>query len=97
VSIYLSTTGPDELHLFAKELQMLFKIQYAALTIALFVAIALCLEKRAYAYVDPGSSLLLCQSASALFAGAVFYFRRRVKALFSRAGDAKTPPPKQSL
>lgn len=75
---------------------MLFKIQYAGWTIALFFAIALCLESRAYAYVDPGSSQLLCQSASALFAGAIFYFRRRFKALFSRSVSAKTPPPKAS-
>ena len=61
------------------------RVLYLAVTGALFLALSCAFERSAYAYVDPGSSLLLFQSASALVTGALFYFRRRIKALFSRS------------
>jgi hypothetical protein len=64
---------------------MMLRIKYIAVTAALFIAVSFCLEQRAYAYVDPGSSLLLFQSISAMFTGALFYFRKRIKALFTRS------------
>ena len=48
------------------------------------------MEQRAYAYVDPGSSLLLFQSISAMVTGALFYFRRRLKSLLVRSSRSKT-------
>lgn len=71
---------------------MRFKLTYYALTAALFLALGLSLEPRAYAYVDPGSSLLIFQSVSAVVTGVLFYFRRRLKALFgkSSAGSNST-------
>jgi uncharacterized membrane protein len=64
---------------------MALKLKYFALTAALFIALTFCFERRAYAYVDPGSSLLIFQSLSAVVTGTVFYFRRRLKALFTRS------------
>jgi hypothetical protein len=61
---------------------MKLRVSYAALTVCLFLALATCFERRAYAYVDPGSGILACQAMSAFVAGAVFYLRERVKRLF---------------
>jgi hypothetical protein len=61
------------------------KLQYGALTILLFLALGICLERPAYAYVDPGSGLMIFQSMGAVVTGTVFYFRRRLKALIGRS------------
>jgi hypothetical protein len=63
---------------------MSLKLKYFAVTAGLFLALGIFFERPAYGYVDPGSSLLVFQSISALVTGAMFYFRRRVKALFTR-------------
>jgi hypothetical protein len=60
------------------------KLTYFAVTVLLFLALGSSLERPAYAYVDPGSSLLVFQSLSAMVTGVLFYFRRRLKALFGR-------------
>ena len=69
---------------------MSIKMKYFAVTAALFVALSFSLEQPAYAYVDPGSSLLIFQSLSALITGALFYFRRRLKSLFTRSSTTST-------
>jgi len=74
---------------------MILKLRYALVTFALFLCLSLSCEKRAYAYVDPGSSLLMFQSVSALVTGAAFYFRRRLKALFTKSEHGETAPPKE--
>ena len=61
------------------------RLKYFALTIMLFVALSFAFEVQAHAYVDPGSGLLIFQGISAVFSGALFYFRRRLKNLFVRA------------
>jgi hypothetical protein len=63
---------------------MSLKLKYFCITSALFIALGFCFERPAYAYVDPGSSLLIFQGLSATITGALFYFRRRLKALFTR-------------
>lgn len=68
------------------------KISYWVLTIVLFAAIANTFERPVYAYVDPGSSLLIFQGVSAVVTGAVFYFRRRLKALITKLRASKTTP-----
>jgi hypothetical protein len=60
------------------------RLKYFALTIMLFVALSFAFEGQAHAYVDPGSGLLIFQGISAIFSGALFYFRRRLKNLFVR-------------
>jgi hypothetical protein len=61
------------------------KYIYTAVTCLLAVTLFMAIEPRAYAYVDPGSSLLLFQSISAMVTGALFYFRRRLKSLVVRS------------
>jgi hypothetical protein len=63
---------------------MSHKMNYFFLTVALFLALGFCFERRAYGYVDPGSSLLVFQSLSAVVTGIIFHFRRRLKSLFTR-------------
>ena len=55
------------------------------------VLLALSLEPRAYAYVDPGSSLLLFQGIGATLSAGLFYFRKRLMRLFgtSRATEER--------
>lgn len=72
---------------------MSIKIRYFAITAALFVALSFSFERQAYAYIDPGSSLLIFQSISAMVTGAIFYFRRRLKALFTRSSSSSTEKP----
>lgn len=64
--------------------------QAACVTVScLFVVALFCaLEPRAYAYVDPGSGLLLYQGVSAMFAGVFFHFRRRLKALVASTASS---------
>ena len=69
---------------------MSLKIKYFAVTAALFIALGFCFERPAYAYVDPGSSLLIFQSISAMITGTLFFFRRRLKALFSKPSSHKS-------
>ncbi len=69
---------------------MAFKLKYVAVTAALFFAVSFCLEQQAYAYVDPGSSLLIFQSISAMITGALFYFRKRLKSLFTRSSTSSS-------
>ena len=64
---------------------MALRLKYCAVTAALFVALTFCFERPAYGYVDPGSSLLIFQSLSAIVTGTIFYFRRRLKSLFTRS------------
>ena len=60
------------------------KLRYFAVTLMLLFALSFAFERQAYAYVDPGSGLLIFQGISAVFSGALFYFRRRLKNLFVR-------------
>lgn len=68
------------------------RLQLALLTLTLFVTLSFSLERQAHAYVDPGSSLLLFQSLSAIVSGALFYFRRRIKNLFTKSVPKPAEP-----
>lgn len=50
----------------------------------LLIFLAAVLERRAYAYTDPGSSLLLFQSVSSVGLAVVYFFRRRVASAMRR-------------
>jgi hypothetical protein len=41
-------------------------------------------ERRAMAYVDPGSGLLALQSIASVMAAGLFFLRRRIMSLFTR-------------
>jgi hypothetical protein len=58
---------------------MTYKLKYFAITLTLLVALSFAFERQAYAYVDPGSGLLIFQGISAIVSGALIYFRRRIK------------------
>ena len=62
--------------------RMTHKLKYFAITLMLLIALSFTFERQAHAYVDPGSGLLIFQGISAVFSGALFYFRRRLKNLF---------------
>jgi hypothetical protein len=71
-------------------MMMIHRLKYFAATLALFLALGVFLERPAYAYVDPGSSLLVYQSISAMVTGALFYFRRRLKAMITKTPSDPT-------
>ncbi len=59
------------------------------LTIFCCFCLMLGTERRAMAYVDPGSGLLALQSIGSLLAAAGFFLRRRIMGLFNK----KKPQP----
>lgn len=67
-------------------MRMAHNLKYFAITLMLLITLSFAFERQAHAYVDPGSGLLIFQGISAVFSGALFYFRRRLKNLF-----VKTP------
>jgi hypothetical protein len=54
--------------------------------------IALCLlvgsERRAFAYVDPGSGLIALQTAASVVAAYAYFLRRRIRTFFTRRQNA---------
>lgn len=64
---------------------MIYHLKFFLLTFMFFVALSCALEGQAHAYVDPGSGLLIFQGISAVFSGALFYLRRRLKNLFIKS------------
>jgi hypothetical protein len=55
-------------------------------------------ERRALAYVDPGSGLLALQSLGSIAAAAAYFMRRRILALFGKGPQpaSKTQAPQKS-
>jgi hypothetical protein len=64
---------------------MTYKLRYFAITLLLLIALSFAFERQAHAYVDPGSGLLIFQGISAVVSGALIYFRRRIKSLFTKS------------
>jgi hypothetical protein len=62
---------------------------YFFVTLMLVAALTFTFERRAYAYVDPGSGLLVFQGISAAVTGMLFYFRRRIKNLLLKFQNPK--------
>ena len=46
--------------------------------------LAIAFEQCAYAYIDPGSGLLICQMGGSMLAGAIFVLRRKLRRLLCR-------------
>jgi hypothetical protein len=70
---------------------MVNKLKYFTVTLMLLVALSFSFERQAHAYVDPGSGLLIFQGISAVVSGALIYFRRRIKGIFTRSEPAAPP------
>jgi hypothetical protein len=69
---------------------MRLRIAYFLVTAAMLCCLCLSLERRAYAYIDPGSGLLMLQAAGTVLTGVLFTLRRRIKALFTRSKPTET-------
>jgi hypothetical protein len=55
-----------------------------SLTVWFCFCLMLATERRAMAYVDPGSGLLALQSIGSMLAAAAFFLRRRIMGLFNK-------------
>ncbi|MGC9198391.1 MAG: hypothetical protein ACP5E5_05555 [Acidobacteriaceae bacterium] len=57
-----------------------------SVTLTVFCCVSLMLgtERRAMAYIDPGSGLLALQSLGSMLAAAGFFLRRRIMRLFQK-------------
>jgi len=65
-----------------------------ALAVVMFLLVTGAFERRAYAYTDPGSGLLLLQYLLSFAAGGLYYFRRSLARLF-RFRSRENPPEKE--
>jgi hypothetical protein len=65
------------------------KLTYLLLTCVLLFLLCVSFERQAYAYVDPGSSLLVFQTLSAAVTGVIFYLRKRLKTLLTRSKSSE--------
>jgi predicted tellurium resistance membrane protein TerC len=70
---------------------MTHKLKYFAITLLLLITLSLVFERQAHAYVNPGSGLLIFQGISAVVSGALIYFRRRIKGLFTKSRPTTAP------
>jgi hypothetical protein len=65
------------------------------ISFSLAIFITLCMmvgsERRAWGYVDPGTSLIALQTAASVAAAYAFYVRRRIAAFFSRRKKESAP------
>jgi len=64
------------------------------LSVSLAIFSCLCLvvatERRAFAYVDPGSGFMALQAIASVMAATGYFLRTRIKALFTRKADKPT-------
>ena len=67
------------------------RFRYFAVTLVVLAGLLTCSAQAAYAYVDPGTGLLVYQSMTAFATGVMFYFRRRLKLFLFRKGQASAP------
>jgi hypothetical protein len=81
----------DVLHRCLWRFFLRLKIAYYVVTLGMLFSLSLALEPRAYAYVDPGSGLLMLQAAGTVLTGVLFTLRRRIKSLFTRNKSAEIP------
>jgi hypothetical protein len=54
-------------------------------------------ERRAYAYVDPGSGFMALQAIASVMAAAGYFLRTRIKTLFTRSKPANKKSDKPTL
>lgn len=70
---------------------ILIRLLYVFLTLAFFVCLMFSFERPAMAYVDPGSGLFLFQTVSSMGVAALFFLRRRIRALFGGIRTLEDP------
>jgi hypothetical protein len=64
------------------------------LTIFCCACLMLATERRAMAYVDPGSGLLAIQSIGSMLAAAAFFMRRRIMGLLNKKKPLASAKPR---
>ena len=69
------------------------RLVYLSVTAFSLLGLLLATERRAMAYVDPGSGLLAVQSIGSMMAAAGFFLRRRIMRVFTK----KKPPTRAAL
>jgi hypothetical protein len=67
------------------------------LTLFCCFCLMLATERRAMAYVDPGSGLLAIQSIGSMLAAAGFFFRRRIMGLFNKKKTMASAEPRLAV
>ena len=67
----------------------MLRFTYLLVTCGLIACVWVATEGHAYAYVDPGTGLYLLQGMSSVFAGVLFYFRKRLKGILRRSRPAE--------
>ena len=65
------------------------KVRALLFPFAVFCCFLVATERRAYAYVDPGSSLFLVQGIGSSLLGILYFFRRKLS--FGKRKGAKEP------
>jgi hypothetical protein len=72
-------------------------LSVASAMLAIFSCLCLMVatERRAYAYVDPGSGVMALQAMASVMAAAAYFLRTKIKALFTR--DKAKKPVKRPL
>lgn len=60
------------------------RLMYLSVTAFSLLGLMLATERRAMAYVDPGSGLLAIQSIGSMMAAAGFFLRRRIMRVFTK-------------
>jgi len=71
--------------------------RFVSISFAIFSCLCLMVatERRAYAYVDPGSGVMALQAMASVMAAAVYFLRKKIKVLFTR--DRAKKPVKPTL
>jgi hypothetical protein len=77
----------------ARHIGVLRMKRLISLSLAVFTCLCLLVatERKALAYVDPGSGMLALQSLASILAAAGYFMRRRIRALFGRKKPEDTP------
>jgi hypothetical protein len=80
---------------------MNYKLRYFTISLMLLTTLSFAFERQAYAYVDPGSGLLIFQGISAIISGALIFCRHRIKRLFTKTqpktSSSMQPPAVRSI
>lgn len=75
----------------------LLKVFLTLNTLGLALAFLVAVQRPAYAYVDPGSGLLIMQSIGSAVMGGLLVFRRKIsKLLRSRSTEVDVAPPEKA-
>jgi hypothetical protein len=70
------------------------RLTSVCLTIFCCICLMVATERRAMAYVDPGSGLLALQSIGSMLAAAGFFMRRRIMGLFNKKKPLESADPR---